>query len=156
MTESINPMPRSTSPDDASAQASPALFAPAEEQLPSIHDILKTTVAWLRPPGLVSTATESGSRLRPTAHRSDPAWVVAAAQYLRATQALEVAVAAQEAAKVVLYGLSSAPQVRGCGVVVTIPGRWSEIDHAKAMALLGLDAQRYWDQCMDATVEIDS
>jgi hypothetical protein len=155
-----NPMTKSTNPksdsipagDDHPCRSSGIQAAVAG--LSSIDEIIKATAAWLLIP-------RPGAHEQPikidasTFVRTDSQWVVAAQTYLDATRVLEAAAASQSVAKLTLYELTRNPQERGCGVVVTIPGRWPEIDHVEAMALLGVDPQRYWDQCVGATVSIE-
>ena len=128
----------------------------ATEPTPSsIDEIIKATAAWLLVP-----RTEASGRATQAAEsvvvRTDAPWAAAANAYLDATRVLERAKASQSLAKMALYGLACNPQERGCGVVVEIPGRWSGIDSGKAIALLGIDPQRYWDQCVAASVGVDS
>ena len=119
----------------------------------SIDEIIKTTAGWLLipRPGAHEQPTKIDAS---TIVRTDTEWATAAEAYLNATRMLEAANASHCFAKMALYALVRSSQERGCGVVVTIPGRWSEIDHAEAIALLRVDPQRYWDQCVEATVGV--
>ena len=116
----------------------------------STDEIIKTTAAWL----LIPRPKVSGQATQGVV-RTDAAWATAAQAYLDATQAVEAATASQSLAKLALYALTSNPHEHGCGVVVEVPGQWSEIDAGKAIALLGIDPQKYWDQCVGASVSLD-
>lgn len=151
MTSSTNPKSDSTPARDDRIPGPGDGIQTALAGLSSIDEIIKATAAWLlipRPEAHEKPIPNDAS----TVVRTDPQWEVAAETYLEATRMLEAANASLSLAKMALYTLARNPKERGCGVVVTIPGRWSEIGHVEAMALLKVDAQRYWDQCMGATV----
>ena len=116
----------------------------------STDEIIKATAAWL----LIPRPKASGQAKQGVV-RTDTAWAAAAQAYLDATQAVEAATDSQNLAKLALYALASKPHEHGCGVVVEVPGRWSEIDSDEAIALLGIDPQKYWDQCVGASVSLD-
>lgn len=153
MTSSTNPMSDSTpAGDDHSGRSSDIQAAVAG--LSSIDEIIQATAAWLLIPR--PDSHEPRNQIDDSAVvRTDTEWATAAEAYLDATRVFEAASASHGAAKMALCALTRNPQERGCGVAVTIPGRWSEIDPVEAMALLRVDPQRYWDQCVEATVGVE-
>ena len=135
MTSSTNPKFDSTPARDGQIPEPDDGIQTALAGLSSIDEIIKATAAWLLTPRTAAPEHPTQT-VASTVVRTDPQWASAAEAYVDATRALGAANVSLSLAKMALYELTRNPQERGCGVVVTIPGRWSEIDPAEAMTLL--------------------